>query len=252
MERDRRMSRLAIAVAAVLCLAAASGGPASAAETRALAALDELGRLDLQVADGKVTGAVERRPVAEVLQALRDQVDFDYEADDEILGVLLTRRFDAVPLTDALIDLLGAFNYTMTFAPDGAVKQLRISGLRGDPADVLPPAAPAGSAESAAEPEAIQLAPGTELTEAQARLFEEAEQEVAVPAELHEQFYPEQPPGSEETGPPEPETSSLEISDFTPFESDSGPPGPDLSTMELPDFIPEENETGPTRDPFGQ
>lgn len=245
------MSRYAIAMAAALCFFAASAAPALTAETRA-AAGDDVGRLSLQVTEGKVTGSVKRRPVAEVLDALSSQANFDYEAGDEVLGILFSRRFEAVPLAEALDDLLGAFNYIMTFAPDGAVQRLRISGLRGAPGDLRPQSVPAVPVESAAEPEAIQLAPGTALTEAQAGLFEEAEQEVAVPAALYELFYPEQLPGSEETGPPEPETESLEVSEFTPFESDSGPPGPDISTMELPDFIPVENETGPTEDPFGQ
>lgn len=245
------MPRSAIAMVAALCFLAASAGPALTAETRA-AARDDVGRLSLNVTGGKVTGSVKQRPVAEVLDALSLQANFDYEAGDEVLGVMLSRRFEAVPLAEALDDLLGAFNYIMTFGSDGAVRRLSIIGLHGDPGDVRPQAAPAGMSESAAETEAIQLAPGTTLTEAQAELFEEAEQAVAVPAALYELFYPEQPPGSEETGPPEPENESLEISEFTPFESDSGPPGPEVSTMELPDFIPEENETGPTRDPFGQ
>lgn len=245
------MSRLAIMVAAVLCLFAVGDGPASAAETDTVAAPDGVGPLDLQVTDGMVTGAFERRPVAEVLEALREQADFDYEADDEVLDVPVSRRFDAVPLAEALTDLLRPFNYTMVFAPGGTVRRLHITGLQGERVEAADPVA-ARPAKTATWLESIQLAPGVELTEAQAQLFEEPGPDAGIPAELYDQFYPEQPPGSEETGPPEPENSNLEISEFTPFESETGPPEPDVSTMDLPDFILEEYETGPSPDPFGR
>ena len=250
MEQDQRMSRLAIAIAAAFCLFAASNSPLATEEKRAPSAFNDVGLLDVQIADGLVTGVVVRRPIAEVLEALRDQAAFDYEVDDAVLDVAVSRRFDAAPLADALADLLRPFNHTViSFSPEGTVRRLQISGLRGQPGEVSA-SVPARPAKTAIQPEPIQLAPGVAVTEAEARLFEEEGPEAAVPPGLYDQFYPEQAPGSEETGPPEPETSDLEISEFTPFDSETGPPEPNVSTVELPDFLPEENETGPTSDPF--
>jgi hypothetical protein len=90
-----------------------------------------------------------------------------------------------------------------------------------------------------------------ELTEAQLQMFERPDPEAGVPEELYEQFYPDQPPGSEETGPTEPETAVMDLPDFTPVESDTGPTGSDMSIMDLPEFTPFETETGPTAGPFG-
>ncbi len=246
----------AVALAVAVFVMAPAANRATALDARVEAASQDRRLVDLQITDGRVTGAFEGLPLADVLDALAERAGFAYDADVEGLEVSVSRRFEAVPLGEVLSDLLRPFNYTMAFSAEGEVRQIRIDGLRdgtgaasaGRPAPRTAEAAPPeGEAEP---PREIVLPRGTTLTEAQRRLFGESDMESGVPDHLYELFYPEQPPGSEETGPPEPATAVLDPPDFGVVETNAEPPGSDLSEMELPEPVALDEDMGSMEDPL--
>ena len=200
-------------------------------------------RLDLRISEGKVSGGYDNRPLFEILDALRSHESFEYQGDKNSLHHPVSGRFDRVPLTEVVKQVLEPTNYTIVFDAAGKIRSLRIGSLRHGPleADVRPEGTSLGVAVANAGIE-------PELTGAERLLFEvAADGEGPLPAWLDE-FEPRRDE-SEETGPQVPPNTIVEeLPDFALLVTEDGPFDPDAAGDQLPDFEPVVSDTGPSLD----
>ncbi len=200
-------------------------------------------RLDLRISEDKVSGGFDKRPLFEILDALRSHANFEYEGDEDSLHHRVSGRFDRVPLTEAVKQILAPTNYTIVFDAAGKIRSLQIGSLRRGPveADAPPRWASLGVAVANAGIE-------PELPGAERLLFETAaDSEVPSPV-LLDAFEPGRD-GSEETGPQVPANTIVEeLPDFAPLVTEDGPFDPDGAGDHLPEFEPLVSDTGPSLD----
>ncbi len=236
-----------IAGVAALVVMAVSAHAATDGAALEKAAIQGSVPLDIRVAQGKLSGHFSDRPLGEVLEALRGQVDFAYQGDEDLLEHPVSGRFDGVPVLRAVKQLLEPFHYTIIFGENETIERLHITSLRRPWADRRATAVPVAPQTADLDLPSVEALPGVELTWEERLLFEIAEEEFSPPPELLEDFEPWQDPGSEETGPEAPADFLVEeLPEFEPVVSETGPDEPDLIVEELPQFEPIVSETGPS------
>lgn len=237
--------RTLFSMAAFLCLLAALSGsltPGLAAEPAASAS-EHPGPMNLVVADGKLSGRFNDRPLAEILDFISGIMGFEYQASHQLGAERVSHEFDRVPLMDATKQLLAPFGHFIEFHGNGRIKHIFISGKRN---------APRGTPQlhgqldgqkdqggKGPDRDRMKVSPSMELEDA-------STQGSGPPPELIDLFYPQQEPGTELTGPPVLEGhATQEFNHFVPTEHDSGPEALETVKGELPEFEPVISETGP-------
>ncbi len=98
----------------------------------------------IEYRDDKLTLRVQNAPVPEVIEELRKQSKAEVRGQGAP-DAKVTADFEAVPLNDALLRILGPHNFTLTYAEDGRLKMI---DLKGGPeaARALKPSADSGDA----------------------------------------------------------------------------------------------------------
>lgn len=219
--------------------------------------------LELMVKDGKVKGTFSDRPLGEILNRLSQLGKFKVRINENLTRYPVSGQFDGISLPDALKQILGSFNYLVLAGTEAKPGAIFILSLRsGDPS-----AGPSPLQEVAVQnPQEgpLFLTPDdVELPDELRKAFEVAGKKQEPPPELRDLFYPEQIPGTEETGPPGPENSlfpeqfgeplpldEVEMTDeqrsaFGIADQKQGPP-PELMDQFYPEQSPESFQTGPT------
>lgn len=219
--------------------------------------------LSLTVEDGKVKGTFSDRPLGEILNRLSQLGKFKVRVNENLTRYPVSGQFDKVSLPEALKQILGPFNYLILAGTEAKPGTIFILDLRsGDPSAGPSPLQEATAPNSQEGPRFL-TPDDVELPDELREAFEVAGKKQGPPPELRDLFYPEQDPGSEETGPPGPEISpsleqfgeplplgEVEMTDeqraaFGIADQKQGPP-PELMDQFYPEQSPESFQTGPT------
>ena len=192
------MSFTAIAAALVFVAALAHTATDAYASEQAVPADDRPGTMDLRVAEGKLSGKFDNRPLFEVLEAIGSQAGFEYQGYKEVLSHPMTGNFEGLDLINAVERILEPFNYVMVFKRNGEIRRLHIVSFRGASAGTrVPPQTGSLTPAFTYEPgPPTNFGPTMEdhlldLTFEERRLFEVADDELGPPPELVQYFEPE-------------------------------------------------------------
>lgn len=205
----------------------------------------------LTITDGKLTGRLKDRPLAEILDFIGKTMGFEYQANKQLRAKQVSHNFHQVPLMEATKKILAPFNYMIETDGSGKIKHLSIIGLRvsGRPHPTMPSANPGANIEGVGKSAEPTVAiPGEDLMkEKYPGGKDPSGQNAEPPIEMHDAFYPEQVPGTELTGPTLPEGHIPE--EFIPFEpsgNERAPMAPNRAKVGLPEFEPVISDTGPS------
>ncbi len=240
---------LAIIALMLLVLTIERGAATALASEEITAPSDGLAPLDLRVAESRLTGRFENRPLFEILDTIRSQTHFEYDGDERVLTHKLSGNFDGKPLLQAMETLLKLFNYIIILDQNGSIVRLEISSLRSELREGITSVAPTESEAIERNVDIIATAPGVQLTDEERFLFETQDYEVKPPPELFDLFEPWQDLASEETGPTIRIGFTVEqLPEYEVIETDLGPSDPEIIIEDLPAFEPFVSATGPSVD----
>lgn len=204
----RTLGVIAIFVLSIFVAPAAVGAEDS--QSSRLRAASPLGLL---VEDGRVTAKLKRRPLGEVLEALRGTRGLHLMIEPAASDQPVSANFDDTPLLEMIQEVLEPFNSVVLVRTDGVVLGVFVLGLKGEgggeesgvktvvvDGSLIPSATSVGRTKGSGVQSARSLA-DTDLPDEIREAFENSGG--PPPPELMEQFYPTQPPGTELTGPPD-------------------------------------------------
>ena len=233
------------AIVAALLVAAAFGyvsGDAYAMERGAVT--EGADPANIRIAEGKVSGKFNNRPLFEVLDAIRSKSGIQYQGGKRHLRHPVSGIFQEVPLVDAVKKILEPFNYVMVFNANGEIKRLHIGSLRHvvedrDAAVARDPphttSLDDNLADAATERELDQLSDFEPIWSAASPNDSDAGLQSLLEIE----------PTESETGPNDPDVGLQDLPEFVPVVSETGPNDPDAGLQGLPEFVPVASETDP-------
>jgi hypothetical protein len=95
-------------------------------------------RSGVTVADGRVSGAFDLVSIGDAIDTIAGQAGFDHAVRPGLADRTVSAVFDALPVDEALAEVLADYNYVLKTAPDGAIAVLWVTGLKAD-APATPP-----------------------------------------------------------------------------------------------------------------
>jgi len=182
------------------------------------------------------------RPLADVLDEISRQFDFQYRASESLLKYPVCGSIEGISTLDGLKRILKPFNHLLLVGSTGEPRLLFVIGLKGASAVTT-------AIDSPSRPPDEGFAPTESLevpvnVNSEHLLFNVFDNHTFLPEELEEYT---SPPSfaSDATGPGISAANTQELPEFEPIINAAGPDIPGFNTVEFPEFEPYYSEQGP-------